>query len=376
MPKKFKNIKRFPKSKYQELANTRYDHLLRTFPGYRRDDLSFLKKEVKVMFEESIEEQFRKFLLKAKTQKQIEAKFGEDAKWLLKHDFDNLNLFTQRNNYHELVYILLPEPPEDIVLQPKQWTYHVDPSNPYMVVQLPDFKEKVIIAPLYDIHFGHHAHLEEKFSGYLRWIAETPNVYAILGGDVMENALDEHMVHDQVENPSSQLDIMTRVLAPIAHKILVSVPGNHEARTAKRTNIDVARVLAERLRIPYFEGPVLVDVMANTYKWTFYISHGYGNAQTKGGKMNSAARPKQWTGLVHFIVSGHVHDCIVEAEVLLVPDPLHCRLMRVKQWTVVAQSFLGWYKTYAYRAGWKPPAEGGVSMELFDDGRYRAHLTE
>lgn len=378
MAKKWKSIKRFPAASKATLMVTQDSALSKEFPGYKRDDLRNLKHELVEAAKGTIEDQFQKFLLKAKNLKQIQAKFGNETERLLEHKFDGLNLFQQRDNYNELVYILLPEPPKDIELKPRKFTYHIDPENPYMVVQLPDFKKKVIVAPLYDVHYGHHAHKSEKFLGYLRWIAETPNVYAILGGDTMENALDDGrgMYYDQEESPGTQLDEATRLLAPIAHRILVAVPGNHEERTRKRSGIDVMQILAERLKIPYFPGPVLMDVMGNTYKWAFYVWHGAGNAQTKGGKMNMAARPKGWTGVVNFIVAGHVHDCIAEAEVILVPDPLRCRLVRVKQWIVVAQSFLGWYKTYAYRFGWKPPADGGVSMELFDDGRYRAYLTE
>ena len=119
-----------------------------------------------------------------------------------------------------------------------------------------------------------------------------------------------------------------------------------------------------------------MSILANTYKWTFYVFHGFGNSQTKGGKMNVASRPKGWTGLVHFFVSGHTHDCIAESETAIIEDPINCRLVYTKQWTVVAQAFLGWYDSYAYRAGYKPPAQGGVSMELLSDGGYRAFLTE
>ena len=326
---------------------------------------------------------FKTFLTKAKTRKELDAKFGKETDKLLKADYPGYVLYTQRNNYHELVYILLPKPETEIKLLPKKYDYHIGhdehgEEQPYLLVQVPDFKGKLTIAPLFDVHFGNAAHKHEKFLGYLRWIKETPGVYAILGGDLMETALDDGrgMSYDQSSNPQTQLDTMTQLLAPIAHKILVSVPGNHEDRVYKKTGIDVAQVLAERLKVPYFTGPVTMSLVANTYKWTFYIFHGYGNSQTKGGKANMAARPKNWTGLVHFFVSGHVHDCIATSETVVIEDPLNCRLLEVKQWVVVAQSFLKWYKTYAYRAGYKPPAAGGVSMELYDNGSYRAFLTE
>lgn len=326
-------------------------------------------------------ERFRLFLLKGRTNKEIIDKFRSLA--MLKQKYEGFKLFTQRNAYHELVHILLPTPPKGVKLLPKKYTYYVGKDDkgqeqPYLLVQLPKFKGKIIIAPLFDIHYGHSTHNFEKFMGYVNWIKETPNVYAILGGDLMENAIDDGrgMMYDQEHPPMSQLDRMTEILSTIAHKILVSTPGNHEARTKKKTGIDVAQVLSERLKVPYFNGPVTVSIMANDYKWTFYVFHGFGNSQTKGGKMNIASRPKGWTSLVHFFLSGHTHDCIAESETMIVEDPLNCRLLFVKQWTVVAQAFLGWYGSYGYESGYKPPSQGGVSIELLDNGGYKAFLTE
>lgn len=380
---KVKHISKFPKSKWKTLAETPEDKLKTLFPEYKRDDLRGLKRDIINAEAGTDEERFKRFLIKGRTLKQIQEKFGKDAERLLSTKYEGLNLFKQRNLYNEVVHILLPEPPKDIVLQPKAYVHHIGTDDkgheqPYLLVQLPDFKGKVIIAPLFDVHYGNFAHEHEKFLGYIRWVKETPNVYVILGGDLIENAIDDGrgMTYDQTENPMTQLDRITRLLAPIAHKILVSVPGNHEDRTYKKTGVDFAELLAHRLGVPYFSGPVWMSVVANTYRWTYYIFHGRGNSQTKGGKMNAAGRARKWTGLVHFFISGHVHDCVAESETIMVEDYETSSLKFLKQWTVIAQAFLGWYKTYAYRAGYQPPAQGGVSTELFEDGRYRAYLTE
>lgn len=326
-------------------------------------------------------ELFKKFLSKAKTEKEIVETFGDVS--LLKHKFDGMFIYNQRNAWNEPIYILLEEPTEEVKLKPKDWHFAIAKDEegveqPYIMCQLKNFKGKLIVVPLFDVHSGHFAHRREKFLAYIQWIANTPNVYAILGGDLMENALDDGrgMTYDQTMNPQTQLDEMTSLLSPIAHKILVSVPGNHEGRTEKKSGIDVSKVLAERLKIPYFSGPVFMDVLANGFRWSFYVQHGNTFSRTKGGKMNAAARPKMFTGLVHFFVSGHVHDKNVGSETLLIQDPVNCRLIQVEQWFVIAQSFMNWYKTYAYKAGWQPPAPGGVAMELDENGSYRATFSE
>lgn len=325
-------------------------------------------------------EYFRKFLSVARTEKEILAKF-KDLKFL-KEKFEGYTLFTQRNEYFELVYILLPILNTKVALKKKEFKYHVGvgtdgTQDPYLLINLPKFKGDVKIALLFDVHYGNFAHKKEKFLSYLEWIKNTPNVYAILGGDLMENALDDGrgMTYDQTENPQTQFEEMVLMLAPIAHKILGATTGNHEWRTYKKTGIDITKILCNRLDITYFSGPFWMTIMANGYKRNFFIKHGESNSRTKGGKMNSANRPKMFTGIIHFFISGHVHDRVCESETMLVDDPIHCRLIELKQWTIIAPAFLSWKETYAYRAGYPPPASGGVSIELLENGDYRGSLT-
>ncbi len=340
-------------------------------------------KFVATQTKETVEVQFLKFLATARTFKVIQKRFGAKAAGLIRNVPEGYVMFKPRSQWGEKLFVLIPKLQEDVKIQEKNWSYKVGSGDngeeqPYLVVQLPDFKGKIRIAPLFDVHYGNLGHRHEKFLAYIRWIRDTPNVYAVLGGDLMENALDDGrgMTYDQTENPDTQFNDMIKFLSPIAHKILVAVPGNHENRTSKKAGFDITAALAKILKVPYFEGPVFMSVLANTYHWLFYVHHGTGNSQTRGGRMNMAARPKSFTGMVHFFLSGHVHDCLAEPETIMIEDPIHMRLIHAKQWVVVAQSFLGWYKTYAYRAEFKPPAAGGVSIVLSDDGGYKASLTE
>jgi hypothetical protein len=321
------------------------------------------------------------FLAKAKTEREISSVYGSLK--VLEENFKGYTLFKQRNHYNELMYVLLPIfTDREVVLKEKIFQHHIGKSEegitqPYILCQLPEFKGTLKIALLFDVHYGNFAHKHEKFLSYLNWIKENDDVYAILGGDLMENALDDGrgMTYDQDKNPQSQFDDMVHFLAPISHKILFATTGNHEERTYKKTGIDIMRLLADRIKVPYFSGAIWASIMANGHKWNLYVQHGHGNSQTKGGKMNSANRPKKFTGLIHFFISGHVHDRVCESETLITDDPINCRLVYLDQWTIIAPAFLGWEDTYAYRAGYPPPARGGVAVELLDDGGYRGSLT-
>lgn len=323
---------------------------------------------------------FVAFLAVGRNEKKLAEKFGADWKKLIDADYEGYDLFKDRNQFNEMTYILLPKPPKKIRIQPRKWKFHIGVGNdgeeqPYLLANLPDFQGKITVVPLFDIHYGNSAHKPEKLAQYVNWVKNNPHVYAILGGDLVENAIDRGMMWDSSVQPHSQLDDICEILSPIAHKILFSLSGNHEARTYRMTGIDSARIIAEKLEVPYFAGPVWCSLVANGYKWTIYAQHGTGNSQTKGGKMNSANRPKKFTGLVHFFLQGHVHDRVAESETCIVEDSGNARLVYMQQWTVIAPSFLGWHNTYAYRAGYPPPAHGGVTIELRDNGEYRASHT-
>lgn len=378
--RKENTMKKFPTKDLPKLAETLDDNLTTVFPKWKRGELRQLKAEYLKTKQPPKELVFRDFLAKGRTKAEIAERFDNPDELLAQH-YDGYALFQQVNEFNQTLYILLPAENLSVIkVKPKDWTFTIGREDngeiqPYICVQLPMFKKNVQIALLYDLHYGHAKHRKEKLQSYVDWIQRSPNVYAILGGDLMENAIDRGMQFDQDIQPHSQLDDLAAILAPIAHKVLFSVPGNHEERTQKATGIDVAKVLADKLEIPYFSGPVFCSILANGHKWTIFAQHGRGNSQTKGGKMNMASRPASFVNNVDFIVCGHVHDRVSEAQTIIVEDPANCRLIYKNQWIVIAPSFLGWMDTYAYRAGYRPPSLGGVAIYLYEDGTCKADQT-
>lgn len=333
-----------------------------------------------------LKNKFLAFLQKAKTIAEIHKVFGEHTDKLLADSYEGMQIYKQVNHLNQVVHILLPVPQDEIKLQPRRLIHYKSlneqgKEQPYLLVNIPDdIIEKygqIDIIPLYDVHRGHSAHKHEKFLAYIRYIQETPNVFGFIGGDLMDNALDDGrgMTYDNDENPDTQLWVTAKMLAPIAHKLIVALPGNHELRTYHHAGIDPMKVLAEKLGIPYFDGPVYISVVTGGFKWKFYVSHGYGSSTTKGGKMNRANGPKKFLDFVHFIVSGHVHDPICNPETCVMEDPVNNRLVYPQQWTIIAPSFLWWENTYAYRSGYGPPGSGGVVCRLYANGQHDATLT-
>lgn len=290
--------------------------------------------------------------------------------------YPGYELYTQRNNFGEVVYIYLPVYEEEFQTEERIWTHRSQPDGqPYLWVQFPEMPwPKLKIVPISDVHYGCNGHLNEKFREYVNWIAKTPNVFCFLNGDMVDNALDPGKGGFEQTSPSGfpQISEFMRLIAPIAHKILWAQPGNHEWRTARHTNIDPTWIICEKFGIPYFSEPCYIDILWQTYRFTFFTFHGTSNSQTKGGKMNAASRPTQWQDWTMFTISGHVHDKVAESELRMVRDVVNFRLEMKKYYIVVAGSFMGYFGTYASRAGYRPGAIGTVSCDLYPNGDYHA----
>jgi hypothetical protein len=330
------------------------------------------------------------FLKKARLTNEISAKFGNKSEALLDEEYPSYNLFEQVDGWGRERYILLPEvKTEELKLAERNWSFYNSPSRygdffqPYQLVQLPDdmfdnTEECVYITPLYDVHFGHCGHKHEKFSKYLKWIEETPNLLTFFGGDLEENALDDGrgMTYDQDIPPTSQIDELCKLLAPIAHKVLFMLPGNHEKRTMTKAGIDPSEVIAKYLNIPYFSGPVYCSILGCGNKWKLYARHGTGAGTSKAGMMSSLNKVSGFTDFMNFIVQGHSHNSSCNTQACIVENPIECCLEYKTQWSIVCPSFLRWEETYAYKAEMPPPSNGGILIKLYADGNYDASFKD
>lgn len=343
----------------------------------------------------NIKNAFLSFLKKARTLREIKKKFESlPVEDLLKEQYDGYNIFVQINDYGEECYICLPDVSYDVTVEKREWVFYnsyIDDEDSgykikqaYHLIKIPDKffdyheDKRVDIIPLFDVHYGHYGHKYTKFIKYIEYIKDSPHVFTFLGGDILENALDDGrgMSYEQEKPPQTQLSEIIEILAPVAHKCLFIMPGNHEWRTYKRSGIDPSYFIAKKLDIPYFDGPVYCSILGKGHKWKLYAFHGRGAGQTKGGKLNSAGRPRRFTDFINWYVSGHVHEPVLDNETCIVEDPVNCRLLYKTQWTVICPSFLRYEGTYAYRQGYPPPGKGGVKLSIYANGDYIARLTE
>ena len=324
-------------------------------------------------------EEMIRFLGRGRTRKEIGAAgYSVDSIALPGYD-----IFETRDHQQRLIYMLLPQIEPGIDIKPKCWTYRwaMDTdgaSQPYLMIQMPHRPKwpKLKVVPLADVHHGAQGTLTEKLREYVAYIAREPNVFAFLGGDLVENAHGDSnrgiSHYEQRIRPRDQETELIQILAPIAHKILWAIPGGHEDRSRTR-DYDPLERICERLKIPYSYEPVFVDICWRGTPFSFYNQHGHTSSQTKGGKMNAAARPQDMQDFVMFTIMAHVHDGDVSRNTRVCRDRVNFRLALKKQYIIICPSFYGYFGTYASKAAYRPGSFGSISLDLFPNGDYHAN---
>lgn len=270
------------------------------------------------------------------------------------------------------------------LVQPRIWRFArcADPQKPYFWFQFPDTDwKKITIVPISDVQYGAAECDVKRLKEYVSWIVRNDNVFAFLNGDIVNNALPDSpggSIFWDTIRPRNQVRDIIEILAPIAHKILFALPGNHEGRTIQRADIDPLFWVCDKPGIPYSDQPVFVDILWQGYRFNMYCFHGVSGSRTSGGKLNAAMRPIDWTEFTMFYVMGHVHDpmgnpvvrrCIVRDY----DDRGKLKRLRVvdrDQYVIICAAWLEFWGGYGAKMGFSPPSQGATPCYLRKDGSY------
>ena len=177
-------------------------------------------------------------------------------------------------------------------------TNHLGTEDPYIDIWL-----------RFDNHYGHIECDVLGLNKYVEW-AKAPNVYQILGGDIIENVppLAGKIPHlfSQSIDPAKQLsDIL-----PTLNRSLCYIIGNHEGRSNR-----ISRVLTPNLELMLtkFKIPILrqnnhvYTLFVNDIRYTFLLSHGHGGSQTQEFILKKMLRDQLVPDEIDFLVVGHTH---------------------------------------------------------------------
>lgn len=200
-----------------------------------------------------------------------------------------------------------------------------------------------------DAQFGHVECQVDRIIEYRDWVLAKPNRFVFFGGDMIDAAtiMSPGSPWENICGPQSQVYKFVELVAPMRHRILGYVGGNHERRGLK-TFGDLGILIATLLRVPYSGGRQLVDIYYGNWRpFTVDLWHGKGAAQTKGAKVMMLYKYMNEHPGSHLYLVGHLHDCFILPCVREVRLPHKNNVKIEKYYGGMSSSFLNHWGTYA-----------------------------
>ncbi len=208
--------------------------------------------------------------------------------------------------------------------------------------------DEITIIPVSDVHFGALEHAKQEWEQFCKFIAETPNIYLILGGDLINNSVRSSVANpfDELFRPREQKNRMVEYLNPIKDRVLCAVSGNHERRSMKDDDVDLTYDIMAKLDIEhlYRENMAFVKVGLGQRKedakrtetnFVFGVTHGAGGGIFTGAAVNRNERFGNIIEGLDCLIVGHTHKGTVSKPSKIVIDRKNEKV-GVKSYTVVS----------------------------------------
>ena len=199
-----------------------------------------------------------------------------------------------------------------------------------------------------DAQAGHVAFRRGKMEEYNKWVLAEPNRFMVWGGDMIDaaNAFSPGQPWENMFEAQSQIYQFCDMMAPVAHRVLGAISGNHERRGLK-TFGDLGILLGKLLQIPWSTGQQFIDIYWGDWKpFRIDLWHGKGAAITPGARMNMLYAAMMASD-ANLVLVGHLHDAFCKFRWLKQRDSANMKLRFVKQGGAMSSSFLEYMGTYA-----------------------------
>lgn len=229
-----------------------------------------------------------------------------------------------------------------------------------MIVHNMDTTEDITVIPLYDVHFGARECMEDEFREFLQMVENTPNVYLILGGDLVNNATRSSVsnIFEETRRPSEQKREMAQMLAPVKDRILCSVTGNHERRSGKDADDDPAYDIMCKLDIEdkHRENIAFVKIQlgikhnstgtrrdgADRPSYVLVVTHGAGGGIYTGTAVLRSERFIYTVDGADALIVGHSHKPFTSQPGKIVIDPRNNKVSVKPVKVISATSWMEW----------------------------------
>ena len=234
------------------------------------------------------------------------------------------------------------------------------PSDFEMIIhRFPEGRDITII-PIADVHLGSEECMEQKFISFIGTLAEKPDVYVCLLGDLLDNGTRNGItnVFRALDPPSVQKRMMAKILEPIRDKILFCLDGNHERRSGKDADDSPCYDIMAKLDLEhlYRENVAFVKIQFGEQEsesgtrtngsrrpcYTIVGMHGAGGGALTGASVNRNERMAYAIDNMDCMIVGHSHRPVITQPGKIYIDTRNNQVT-VKPFKVVtATSWLSW----------------------------------
>lgn len=259
----------------------------------------------------------------------------------------------------------------------KKFKYYVNDDENYMTVEFDEDlpEDEITIINLTDIHIGAKAFRKKEFQAAIDMIAREPNLFFVTGGDLYD-AVTKASVGDQLdqyESINEQVVESVTLLKPIAHKCIAMMAGNHcQGRTLKAAQVDLARIVAQMLQIPYFQVRTTIDMFFRGVNKRMSLTHNYGKAIQMPQVVNEVKKlVASLNYRIDCFTSGHNHLAFLHAFEVTDLLPGQGYVQR-RCYIANGGSFVKYTGSYAEKAGYGMTPQDLVYFTFNDEGDYSA----
>ena len=221
-----------------------------------------------------------------------------------------------------------------------------------------------------DVHWGSPQCDTDAVKDMLDWSLKN-NVALILMGDLLEASLRDSVgygVYQQKLQPQEQMEEMIELLQPLADKGLIKtlLTGNHEERITKNTGIDISKLMARILKVPYGGYACWNLVRVGKQNYTIYTTHGSGGSTLPHTKLNSVVKMGYFLQ-ADCVAMGHLHGLSTDIRLIEYVDLKDKMVKQHKQYVVLTGAYLKWAGGYAEVKGMPISKIGSPKAKLRAD---------
>lgn len=174
----------------------------------------------------------------------------------------------------------------------------------------------VMIVFMSDLHVGHIDVDMVKLRQDMEAVRNTPGVYVVLGGDLMDNVVagvaGRGMHHEQLTPVFFQKHLVDEMCEYMGQdNILAMVLGNHDAWSIRGDDFDPISYLADKVGCPYlgYWGFIQLGIGSQVYR--LLVAHQF-RMNSSFNRTHAAKRMSDFLGDADAVFTGHKHAIAAE----------------------------------------------------------------